>query len=309
MALRQLLARHAVGSGIEVGPGHRPFDLTFEGSTVHFVDRWQPSENRQLFPELGEDAPFTAPDIVADFDTDGLRPIADASQDFVICSHVLEHLAEPIGFLGEVHRVLRPGGVAVILLPDRRRTFDRDRQPTTLEHLIVDHQAKVTAVDDAHILECLANTIGLPADPHELPALLELHRSRSIHVHCWTDEEFLPVLRYTVEEGGMRWEFIDGLLTDEGGSEGFEFGFVLRRSTVAVDPKVLARRLVDSWEAWRSARSADLESRHAVARLVEALQAEVARQRSSLDRLHRTAAYRSYRLLRRLARRSVAEGG
>ena len=35
-------------------------------------------------------------------------------------------------------------------------------------------------------------------DAAEQAAQFERHRQRSIHVHCWTQEEFLPVLVYAV---------------------------------------------------------------------------------------------------------------
>jgi SAM-dependent methyltransferase len=312
-ALRRLLARHAIGYGIEVGPGHQPFELPFVGSSVRFVDRWQPEENRELFPELGDLASFPVPDVVANFDTDRLHPIADASQDFVVCSHVIEHLAEPIGFLAEIYRVLRPGGIAIVLLPNRHRTFDRRREPTSLEHLIAEYQANVTDVDEDHLVEFLSNTIGLPEEPGELAEALELHRNRSIHVHCWDEEEFVPVLRYAIEQCGMLWEFVDGLVTDDLGEEGFEFGFVLRRSTSPDrDANVLGQRLVESWECWRDARLANLEELRSarsnlallereVARLhahVADLAAAVAARDASVERLHRHPVYRAYRFLK-----------
>ncbi len=40
----------------------------------------------------------------------------DASYDCVVCSHVLEHVDDAKA-LREIHRVLRPGGVALIMLP------------------------------------------------------------------------------------------------------------------------------------------------------------------------------------------------
>ena len=40
----------------------------------------------------------------------------DASYDCVVCSHVLEHVDDKKA-LSEIHRVLKPGGVALIMLP------------------------------------------------------------------------------------------------------------------------------------------------------------------------------------------------
>ncbi len=44
----------------------------------------------------------------------------DASFDRVYCSEVLEHVIDPGQVLAEMHRVLRPNGVAVVSVPDER---------------------------------------------------------------------------------------------------------------------------------------------------------------------------------------------
>ena len=47
-------------------------------------------------------------------------PFADESFDLIVCLWVLEHLKEPATVLGEVRRVLRPGGHFVFLTPNLR---------------------------------------------------------------------------------------------------------------------------------------------------------------------------------------------
>jgi len=42
----------------------------------------------------------------------------DASFDVVICNHVLEHVPDDRRAMSELHRVLRPGGWAVLMVPD-----------------------------------------------------------------------------------------------------------------------------------------------------------------------------------------------
>jgi SAM-dependent methyltransferase len=44
-------------------------------------------------------------------------PIADASFDFVFASHVLEHIPEDRLAIGEISRILKPGGIAVLPVP------------------------------------------------------------------------------------------------------------------------------------------------------------------------------------------------
>jgi len=49
---------------------------------------------------------------------DGQRlPIASASVDTVLCTQVLEHVAEPAQLMRELARVLRPGGYAIVTAP------------------------------------------------------------------------------------------------------------------------------------------------------------------------------------------------
>jgi SAM-dependent methyltransferase len=44
-------------------------------------------------------------------------PLPAASVDRLLCNHVLEHVSHDDAVVGEIHRVLRPGGLALIGLP------------------------------------------------------------------------------------------------------------------------------------------------------------------------------------------------
>ena len=265
---RGLLARFLNGSGVELGPGHHPMPLPFPGVSVRYVDRWQPEENLALFTNIEAGATFPKPDIVANLDVDRLCALADESQDFVIASHLLEHLADPLTQIEEIHRVLKPGAVVLVFLPDRRYTFDRKRSATPLAHLIAEHRDRVTVVSDEHIEDYLRKTdVWDPSwTPEQVREQLELNRQRSVHVHCWSEDEFLPVLEYTVLEMGMRWELLDAMFVEDV-PEGFEFGFVLRRSPVAAEPAVMAEHLRLSWQVLASKSRQHAEAERQIARL------------------------------------------
>ena len=52
--------------------------------------------------------------------------LKDNSFDVVISFQVIEHLKDDLGFLKEIHRVLRPGGKAIITTPNIKMTLTRN---------------------------------------------------------------------------------------------------------------------------------------------------------------------------------------
>jgi SAM-dependent methyltransferase len=136
-------------------------------------------------------------------DGERLATVPDRSQDFVIASHFLEHCEDPVRTLEAHLRVLRPGGVLLLALPDRRRGVDRHRSATTLEHLVVDHEQGPEASRAGHYREW-ARLVDLPlgnigADEVEAHAAALQQRSYSIHFHCWTEDEFRRQVETIIE--------------------------------------------------------------------------------------------------------------
>ena len=58
--------------------------------------------------------PDTDPDYVGTAESTGLD---DSMFDLVICTQVLEHVADPWAAALEIHRILRPGGRAILTVP------------------------------------------------------------------------------------------------------------------------------------------------------------------------------------------------
>lgn len=61
-----------------------------------------------------------------------LKEIASEHYDFLLASHCLEQCANCIKTLQEWLRLLKPGGYIILILPDKRFTFDHNREVTTL---------------------------------------------------------------------------------------------------------------------------------------------------------------------------------
>ncbi|WP_051286491.1 methyltransferase domain-containing protein [Salinimicrobium terrae] len=84
-----------------------------------------------------------------------LEVIPNERYDFLISSHCLEHCANTLKTLNEWLRVLKKGGVMLLILPDKRYTFDHNRPVTTFDHLIEDFKKDIDEHDLTHLPEIL----------------------------------------------------------------------------------------------------------------------------------------------------------
>jgi SAM-dependent methyltransferase len=131
-----IAARYLQGDGLEIGALHNPLPVP-SGARVRCVDRMPVAELERHYPEL-RDKTLVPVDVIDDGER--LGSVRDASVDFVIANHFLEHCQDPIGALGTMFRVVRPGGIVYLAVPDKRYTFDVDRDVTQPEHVLDDHR-------------------------------------------------------------------------------------------------------------------------------------------------------------------------
>src|SRR5947209_3908422 len=178
------------GRGIEIGALHRPLRVP-HAVRVSYLDRLPREELYRQYPNLaGHD--LVPVDIVDD--AERLARVADASQDFVIANHFLEHCQDPIGTLLHFFRVLRDQGILFLTVPDKRYTFDRDRPVTPLEHLLADHGGGTELSKREHVSEFAR--LVLKVDPEEVQREVDrlLATDFSIHYHVWTQTELMELL-------------------------------------------------------------------------------------------------------------------
>jgi predicted SAM-dependent methyltransferase len=184
--------RYLHGNGLEVGALHHPLRVS-PSTTVRYVDRMDVAALREHYPDL-HDQTLVSVDVIDDGET--LASQADASADFIIANHFIEHTEDPLGTLGNHLRVLRPGGILYLAVPDRQRTFDASRQSTSLEHVVRDHLEGPTWSRATHRDEWARLVDKVP--PAEVSArvrVLEDH-DYSIHFHVWNRSEFTDLLEY-----------------------------------------------------------------------------------------------------------------
>jgi SAM-dependent methyltransferase len=128
--------------------------------------------------------------------------IADDSLDFVISAHVIEHLRDPIGCIVNAIRVLRPAGVHILVVPDMRFTFDRERPETTVEHALRDYRDGGESTCRQAYEEHLRYVHPVLTSQHYTEAEIESQadggamrwRELDVHFHAWTRRGFESLL-------------------------------------------------------------------------------------------------------------------
>ena len=88
-------------------------------------------------------------------DGSDLAGVADDSYDFILFSHNLEHLANPVKALREWQRVARPSAGLILVLPNYTKTFDHLRKPTVVSHMLDDFNHDTREDDLTHLPEIL----------------------------------------------------------------------------------------------------------------------------------------------------------
>lgn len=133
----RLADRYLIGlHGIEIGgAAHNDFFL----NTLNVDLQRAPSTNDAQLTYTGAQMPI---DVVAQADD---LPFADGAYDFVLASHVLEHLPDPVGTLKEWCRVA--SRFVFVILPQPDNPFDAGRALSTPEELLYRHRVGLTSSD------------------------------------------------------------------------------------------------------------------------------------------------------------------
>jgi SAM-dependent methyltransferase len=188
-----IAAEYLRGTGIEIGALHLPLTVP-QTVRVKYIDRMSRSQLRQQYPELSK-LNLVDVDIVDNGEL--LTTIPDASQDFVIANHFIEHCQDPIGVLINFFRVLKPEGILYLAVPDKRFTYDKDRLVTPISHVNRDHEVGPAWSRTQHFEEWVrgwevAAGIMIEGEDAIRAHIRELmDMDYSIHFHVWTQLDFL----------------------------------------------------------------------------------------------------------------------
>jgi SAM-dependent methyltransferase len=188
-----LAFRYLRGDGIEIGALNQPLRVP-RSARVRYVDHAPAEVLREIYArEISTHGwPLVPPDVVDEGER--LGKFADESLDFVIANHMLEHVEDPIEALGNFLRVLRPGGILFLTLPDPRLTFDNPRERTSVDHLLRDHREGAEVSRRGHYEEWARHMDG--ATGEAAAARVEHYEREGArhHFHVWELDTFLELL-------------------------------------------------------------------------------------------------------------------
>lgn len=221
-ARAEFAARFLFGEGLEIGPLHLPLAMP-RHATARYVDRMPIEKLREEYPELAE-WDLTPVDVIDDGER--LATITEASQDFIVANHFLEHCENPIGTIETHLGKLKPGGVLFYAVPDKRYTFDFRRPVVKLEHMVADYVEGPERSRREHYDEWSRLVLAETDEPEEqtLARARELEGANySIHMHAWTQAEFLALLLDCRSRLGGAFEI------EAAARQGIEFVVVLRK--------------------------------------------------------------------------------
>jgi Methyltransferase domain len=221
---------------------------------------------------------------------------ADIPFDYVLASHVIEHVPDIIGWLRDIRSVLGDDGVLSLAIPDHRRCFDALRSPTVTAEIIGAYLAQPTTPTPRQVFDHYSSAVAWHGfiSWEEEPPFAELvpvhsevealdHATAALasaeyqDVHCWV---FTPSSFRRLFAALQRLHLVPFSLERCTDTVGGEFFATLRAAT----PATTTPTTVDDGLPATA-------SEHAVLR---------AALRTSEDELQRTLASRSWRITRPL---------
>ena len=210
---------------LEIGALDKPFLRQDEASTIgpkkiEYLDHLSTEGLREKYRD---DPSVDIKSIVCvdHVSEDGEIPnsIAEGTFDVIIGRHVGEHVPNFIKWLQDTLKVLKPGGIALLILPDKRFTFDLRRSPTTFGEMleaylgnykrptvksVYDHFSQATNAsghdlwtgqfDDSSSIPLFSGAEAL----HYAKQVIENQAYIDVHVSVFTPSSFLAILQHLI---------------------------------------------------------------------------------------------------------------
>lgn len=157
--LKQMLLGIAGGPGLEFGPLDRPL-LAKSQHEVFYVDHL-PTEDLRLKYGHVEDPFLVDPKRIVDVDFVWQRgslanAVSNRKFSWAIAGGVIEHIADPIGWLADIASVLKVAGRINLAIPEKTMTFDVSRALTTPAQMLDAYSRELRQPDFRQVFDHIA---------------------------------------------------------------------------------------------------------------------------------------------------------
>jgi len=243
--------------GLEIGALNRPIVKKMESNgRIQYVDFSTAEKSREKYKN---DPNVTIDDIVeVDYlwGTQTLPELVSGKYfDYVIASHVIEHVPNMLGWMREIAMILKGEGVLSLAIPDKRYTFDVKRDLTSIGTLvesylldkrrpgprdIFDQISLATKLDATRAwtenidVETLEHHGTLQAAFDAARDNLIMNDYMDVHVNIFTPASFIEILEKASQIGLFDFVVIDFYDTAKGSHE---FLVSLKRISTEDDPE------------------------------------------------------------------------
>lgn len=204
------------GQGLEIGPSHNPIAPKKKGYKVHVVDHATANELRKKYSAHGVNLDNIEE---VDFVWKG-QPLSELVgktefYDWIIASHVIEHIPDLVSFFQQCDKLLKPSGILSLVIPDKRYCFDYFQSLSSTGGLLEAYAEKRIKPTAGQVFDHFSNASsrngaiawssnrsgGADALVHKLDDAL-VHWQKAINspeyidVHCWrfTPESFRLIM-------------------------------------------------------------------------------------------------------------------
>lgn len=149
------------GCGVEIGPVFNPILPKRAGFKTHVIDH---TDREGLCNKYGPEGHNI--DLIEEVDFvwrgESYQELTGKSHayDWVIASHVIEHMPDLIGFICDCDSILKPSGVISLIVPDKRYCFDRFRPISSLGRVIDAHFYRYKRHSPGSLAEYYLNVVA-----------------------------------------------------------------------------------------------------------------------------------------------------
>lgn len=188
------------GSGLEIGSLHSRLDVDANVRIVDFIDTETLKANYKDDPNVNVEDIWPVDIVTNAWD---LSKVESNSVDFVMSSHVLEHLPNPAVAIEEWMRVVKPGGIVFFIVPDMRHTFDKKRKLTPIKTILDKYELKTDRVP----YEAYDEFVNLTFDStgYSKEFIQKMYEDQAnIHVHTFTEESLIGLCNALMDIIGFK---------------------------------------------------------------------------------------------------------